>query len=139
MGVEVSPLRLNIKKEEKYIQPIFNIWDTAGQEQFEGNRDGYLIGAQAVIIMFDVTSKASYKGLISHWNIIQKICPEVPIVLCGNKCDSKNRKVLPREITFHTEHKIPYFEISNKSCYNFEKPLLYILKKLYNSENVFFW
>jgi len=49
VGVEVRPLEFFTN-----LGPIlFNVWDTAGQEKFGGLRDGYYIGGQAAIIMFD--------------------------------------------------------------------------------------
>lgn len=42
---------------------IFNCWDTAGQEKFGGLRDGYYIGGDSAIIMFDVTSRVTYKSV----------------------------------------------------------------------------
>ena len=44
-------------------QLVFNIWDTAGQEKFGGLRDGYYIYAHCGIIMFDVTSRVTYKNV----------------------------------------------------------------------------
>jgi hypothetical protein len=41
----------------------FNVWDTAGQEKFGGLRDGYYIQGQCAIIMFDVTSRVTYKNV----------------------------------------------------------------------------
>ena len=69
----------------------FNVWDTAGQEKFGGLRDGYYIQVsrqeglastpesgdshrllrhaqgQCGIIMFDVTSKITYKN-VPNWH-----------------------------------------------------------------------
>ena len=47
----------------------FNVWDTAGQEKFGGLRDGYYIQGQCAIIMFDVTSRITYRSgiyLLTH-------------------------------------------------------------------------
>lgn len=30
-----------------------------------------------------------------------RVCEGIPIVLCGNKVDVKNRQVKPKQITFH--------------------------------------
>jgi GTPase SAR1 family protein len=47
----------------------FNVWDTAGQEKFGGLRDGYYIQGQAAIIMFDVTSRLTYKYVSRHIHV----------------------------------------------------------------------
>ncbi len=45
----------------------FNVWDTAGQEKLGGLRDGYYIGGQCAIIMFDVTSQITYAN-VPKWH-----------------------------------------------------------------------
>lgn len=126
MGVDVHPLPFHTNLGKV----IFNCWDTAGQEKMGGLRDGYYIGGQAAIIMFDVTSRITYKN-VPHWHRdISRVCDEIPIVLCGNKIDSKDRRVKPRDIYFHRKRNLQYYDISAKSNYHFEKPFLYIAKKL---------
>jgi GTP-binding nuclear protein Ran len=44
---------------------------------------------------------------------------ETPVVVCGNKVDLKDqRRVKPKQITFHRRKNLPYFDISAKSNYN---------------------
>lgn len=45
----------------------FDVWDTAGQEKFGGLRDGYYINGHCGIIMFDVTSRITYKN-VPNWH-----------------------------------------------------------------------
>ena len=79
----------------------FNCWDTAGQEKFGGLRDGYYIQSQCAIIMFDVTSRATYNNVSSWHGDLVRMCENIPIVLCGNKVDIKDLKVKAKSITFH--------------------------------------
>lgn len=51
-------------------------------------------------------------------------------MLCGNKVDVKNRQVKPKQVTFHRKKNLQYHEISAKSNYNYEKPFLYLARKL---------
>lgn len=55
MGVEIKPLSFSTSSGNI----IFDMWDCAGQEKFTSLNDRYYVGAQAAIIMFDVTSVAS--------------------------------------------------------------------------------
>jgi len=134
MGVEVHPIPFHTT-----LGPvIFNCWDTAGQEKLGGLRDGYYIGGQAAIIMFDVTARVTYKS-VPHWHKdLVRVCENIPIVLCGNKVDCKDRKVKPKDIFFHRKKNLQYYDVSAKSNYNFEKPFLYIARKLTNDQNVQF-
>ena len=71
----------------------FSVWDPAGQEKFGGLRDGYDIQAQSAIIMFDVTSRVTYKNVPNWHRDLVRVCENIPIVLCGNKVDIKGQKV----------------------------------------------
>lgn len=108
----------------------FYCWDTAGQEKFGGLRDGYYIHGQCAIIMFDVTSRLTYKNVPTWHRDLTRVCQNIPIVLCGNKVDVKNRQVKPKQVTFHRKKNLQYYEISAKSNYNYEKPFLYLARKL---------
>jgi len=134
LGVEVHPLVFHTNRG-----PIrFNVWDTAGQEKFGGLRDGYYIQGQAAIIMFDVTSRMTYKNVPNWHRDLVRVCENIPIVLCGNKVDIKDRKVKPKQITFHRKKNLQYYDISAKSNYNFEKPFLWLARKLVGDPNLTF-
>jgi GTP-binding nuclear protein Ran len=134
MGVEVHPIPFFTN-----LGPIiFNCWDTAGQEKLGGLRDGYYIGGQAAIIMFDVTARVTYKS-VPHWHKdLVRVCETIPIVLVGNKVDCKDRKVKPKDIFFHRKKNLQYYDISAKSNYNFEKPFLYIARKVTGTADLAF-
>ncbi|KAI9331555.1 ran GTPase Spi1 [Zopfochytrium polystomum] len=126
LGVEVHPLTFHTN-----FGPIcFNTWDTAGQEKFGGLRDGYYIQGQCAIIMFDVTQRITYKSVPNWHRDLVRVCENIPIVLCGNKVDMKDRKVKAKAITFHRKKNLQYYDISAKSNYNFEKPFLWLARKL---------
>lgn len=126
LGVEVHPLTFSTN----YGTICFNVWDTAGQEKFGGLRDGYYIQGQCGIIMFDVTARITYKNVPNWHRDLERVCENIPIVLCGNKVDVKDRKVKTAAVTFHRKKNLQYFEISAKSNYNFEKPFLWLARKL---------
>ena len=126
IGVEVHPMKFTTSRG-----PIrFLVWDTAGQEKLAGLRDGYYIGAHCAIIMFDVTSRITYKNVPKWYKDLQRVCDNIPVVLVGNKVDVVDRKVKARQILFPRKHGIQYYDISAKSNYQFEKPFVWLLKKL---------
>jgi GTP-binding nuclear protein Ran len=134
LGVEVHPLKFSTNLGEI----IFNVWDTAGQEKFGGLRDGYYIQGMCAIIMFDVTSRITYRSVPNWHRDLTRVCENIPIVLCGNKVDIKDRKVKAKAITFHRKKNLQYFELSAKANYNFEKPFLWLAKKLSGDNNLMF-
>jgi len=132
-GVEVHPMEFCTSKGKIK----FNVWDTAGQEKLSGLRDGYYIDAHCAIIMFDVCSRITYKNVGNWYRDIIRICGEnIPIVLVGNKVDEKNRKVKAKNILFARKHGLQYFDISAKSNYQFEKPFVWLLKKMTGDPNL---
>lgn len=84
-----------------------------------------LKNANVVFLMFDVTDLQSYRDNILWVNMIRDIRGDIPICLIGNKIDVKKRKVYAKMINFHRKQQLYYFEMSAKSQYNFEKPLLW--------------
>ena len=132
IGVEIHPLRFSTN----YGQIVFSCWDTAGQECFGGLRDGYYIQAKCAIIMFDVTSRQSYKNVPNWYRDLVRVCGNIPVVLCGNKVDEKERKVKPKQIIFHRKKNLQYYDISAKTNYNYEKPFLYLARKVTNQQNL---
>lgn len=134
LGVEVHPLRF----QTQFGPIVFNVWDTAGQEKFGGLRDGYYIKGQCAIIMFDVTSRITYKNVPNWHRDIIRICENIPIVLVGNKADVKDRQVKGRQIRFHRKRNLQYYDISARSNYHFEKPFLWLARRLTLQQNLMF-
>ncbi|KAK5809310.1 ras family-domain-containing protein [Linnemannia elongata] len=134
MGVEVHPLKF----ATNFGEITFETWDTAGQEKFGGLRDGYYIEGKCGIIMFELTSRITYKNVPNWHRDLTRVCGNIPIVLCGNKVDIKERKVKPKTIDFHRKKSIQYYDISAKSNYNYEKPFLWLSRKLAGQQNLEF-
>ncbi|KAB0347106.1 hypothetical protein FD754_011963 [Muntiacus muntjak] len=122
LGVEVHPLVFHINR---------------GPIQCMGY-SCYYIQAQCAIIMFDVTSRVTYKNVPNWHRDLVRVCENIPIVLCGNKVDIKNRKVKAKSIVFHRKKNLQYYDISAKSNYNFEKPFLWLARKLIGDPNLEF-
>merc|ERR1711957_645139 len=132
LGVEVHPMGFHTSKG----LINFNVWDTAGQEKFGGLRDGYYIGGQCGIIMFDVCSRITYQNVPKWYKDLVRVCEAIPITLVGNKVDVKDRKVKAKQTTFHRKKNLQYYDISAKSNYQFEKPFVWLLRRLTNDPNL---
>lgn len=132
LGVEVHPMPFFTN----HGQVVFNVWDTAGQEKLGGLRDGYYIGGQCGIIMFDVCSRITYSNVPKWYKDLTRVCESIPIVLVGNKVDVRDRKVKAKQITFHRKKNLQYYDISAKSNYQFEKPFVWLLRKMVNDQNL---
>ncbi|CAF3670269.1 unnamed protein product [Rotaria sordida] len=109
LPVSVHPLNFYTNLSEI----IFNVWDIAGQEKFGCVRDGYYIGGQCAIKMFDVTSRMTYRNI-----------------------DVKDRKLKAKSITYHRKNNMKYYDISALSNYNLEKPFLWLAQKLTGNDDL---
>ncbi|KAG3292299.1 RAN-like, partial [Ictidomys tridecemlineatus] len=109
-GMEVHPLTFHTNRG-----PIkANVWDTAGQEKFGGLQQSDYIQAQ-----------------LPHWHrALVRVCENIPIVLCGNRVHSKDRKVKAKSIVFHRKKNLQHYDISAQSNYNSEKPFLWLPREL---------
>lgn len=78
------------------------IWDTAGQERFRTLTSSYYRGAQGVILVYDVSSRATFEHLNLWFNELDTYSSsqEVIKMIVGNKVDkesSGNREVSRKE------------------------------------------
>ena len=91
-----------------------------------------------LLLWFDVTSRQSYKNVPNWYRDLIRVCEGIPVVLCGNKVDEKDRKVKPKQITFHRKKNLQYYDISAKTNYNYDKPFLYLARKVTNRNELIF-
>jgi small GTP-binding protein len=93
------------------------IWDTAGQERFRTITAAYYRSSEIVIIVFDVTNRASYIN-VNRWitECKNNANLNIKLFLIGNKCDAQNRTVSKEEASaFARQENIIYMETSAKT------------------------
>ncbi|XP_060140003.1 ras-related protein Rab-26 isoform X9 [Globicephala melas] len=74
------------------------IWDTAGQERFRSVTHAYYRDAHALLLLYDVTNKASFNSIQAWLTEIQEYAQhDVVLMLLGNKVDSAQERVVKRE------------------------------------------
>lgn len=73
------------------------IWDTAGQEKFRTITSTYYRGADAILLIYDITNAESLEDIESFWiKEVEKHGSEVPfLLLIGNKCDLQMQRKVP--------------------------------------------
>uniref|UniRef100_A0A7E4UM50 GTP-binding nuclear protein n=1 Tax=Panagrellus redivivus TaxID=6233 RepID=A0A7E4UM50_PANRE len=135
VGAEVYTMTFNVNGNRKI---RFDLWDTTGQEKVGGLRDNYFSEGQCAMIMFDVTSRTTYDNVPDWFKQITRVCGYIPTVIVGNKVDAKSRVVQPKDIDFHRNTYLQYYDISAKSNYNFKKPFLHLARKLFDDDDLEF-
>ncbi|TMS18794.1 Ras-related protein rab7 [Larimichthys crocea] len=106
------------------------IWDTAGTERFQSLGTPLYRGAHCCMLVFDVTSRASFSAL-DGWRkefLIQgepQDPSDFPFIVLGNKTDLSDREVSGRQaLQWCEEIGAEYFEGSAKEDRDVEKPFL---------------
>jgi GTP-binding nuclear protein Ran len=69
----------------------FVVWDVDGQANSGEMRNLYYTKGHCGIVMFDVTSRITYQNVPNWYRDLERVCTDIPIVLCGNKSDVKVR------------------------------------------------
>eukprot|EP00043_Microstomoeca_roanoka_P027061 m.13524 g.13524 ORF g.13524 m.13524 type:complete len:202 (-) comp7296_c0_seq1:373-978(-) len=111
----------------------FEIWDTAGQERYHSLAPMYYRGAQAAIVVYDITSEASFLRAKSWVKELQKQAENVAVIaLAGNKADLAARREVQSEdvARYAQEEKLLFMETSAKTAYNVTEIFAAIAKKL---------
>ena len=131
LGYEVHPLHFTTN----YGNVTVNIWDCAGDDNFGGLRDAYYIKADGAIAMADLTRPDLALQANPWLRDLYHICPDIPVVVCGNKVDCKDREIFAGEISSWlcsgpSQRGVRYYDISARSNYNFEKPFFDLVRRL---------
>ncbi len=105
------------------------IWDTAGQERFQSLGVAFYRGADACVLVFDVTKPKSFEAL-ANWQkqFLAQADPRdpssFPFVVLGNMIDKADSRRVSSEKAREWCAKngdIPYFETSAKEGVNIEE------------------
>ncbi|KAH7966948.1 hypothetical protein HPB49_020866 [Dermacentor silvarum] len=79
----------------------FEIWDTAGQERYHSLAPMYYRGAQAAIVVYDITNQDTF-GRAKTWvkELQRQASPSIVIALAGNKADLASKRAVELEVPF---------------------------------------
>ncbi|XP_056153487.1 ras-related protein Rab-37-like [Lampris incognitus] len=109
------------------------IWDTAGQERFRSVTHAYYRDAQALLLLYDITSKSSFDNIRAWLTEIHEYAhSEVVIMLLGNKADMSGERVIRRDEgeKLAREYSVPFMETSAKTGVNVELAFTAVAKEL---------
>jgi len=111
----------------------FEIWDTAGQERYHSLAPMYYRGAQAAIVVYDITNYDSFDRAKKWVKELQRQGnPNIVIALAGNKVDlaSKRKIEIEDAQAYADENGILFMETSAKTAANVNELFVAIAKKL---------
>ena len=109
--IEGAPMRLQL-------------WDTAGQERFRSLTSNFFGRADGFVLTYDISNRPSFDHVIGWMRDIKtRAPPDCDIVLCGNKSDLDNDRVVTYDEgkQLADEYGVQFFETSALTGNNVEK------------------
>ncbi|ELU18260.1 hypothetical protein CAPTEDRAFT_218978 [Capitella teleta] len=110
------------------------LWDTAGQERFRSLTTAFFRDAMGFILVFDLTNEQSFLNICNWLAQLQThaYCDNPDIVLCGNKADIEDQRVITdaRAKDMAEKYSLPYFETSAATGQNVTETVNCLLDKV---------
>lgn len=116
----------------------FEIWDTAGQERYHSLAPMYYRGAQAALIVYDITSKDSFLKAQNWVRELQRQAnANIVIALVGNKLDLANKRAVENSEAkeYADENNLLFMETSAKTAINVVEVFTAIATRLPKGDN----
>jgi len=127
----------NFDKKEVTInvdgKPVkLQITDTAGQERFRTLTSSYYRKADAMIIVYDITSKESFEDLDGYIKEGTRYSERSDKFIVGNKTDLADKRVIDTAVgkKLADDQGLPFFEVSAKTGESVRKLFEAVARKL---------
>ena len=115
---------------------LFDILDTAGQEDISAMREGCIRGGDGFLCVYSITSRQSLDEIITMREQILRVKAgyKVPMILIGNKSDlTEERRISIEEgKEMAKSWNCPFFETSAKDCINVDDSFFQIIREIKN-------
>lgn len=131
VGAAFTQHRVPVAEANEVIQ--FGIWDTAGSERYRSLAPMYYRGAQAAVIVYDMTSKESFEGAQAWLSELREHgMPNCVVALAANKADLEEiRQVTTQEGQMYArQNEMAYFETSAKNTQNVSRVFVELANRM---------
>ena len=127
MSIGVDFISKNLRYRGQNIK--LQIWDSAGQEKYKGLIPSYVRNSSIVFVVYDISSKASFKN-VSSWISFIKSIENTTIILCGNKTDLTREVQKSEGEQFAQKEGMPFFEVCAKTNENIKSMFYTVIADL---------
>ena len=106
IGTKVTKKDIIVPNAGQGMLLVMTVWDVLGQKGYAGVQESAAKGAQAVLLVCDVTRDESWKSFEEYWiPLVWRLAGKVPIVFAGNKVDLAEDRSAARDILAYLEQK----------------------------------
>lgn len=132
LGVDFTTKFLTVQQKKVKIVCA----DTSGQPYYGSVRPQYYEGANAAIIIFDLTNRHSFDSVTKWIKELEEYVDNIPIAIVGNKLDltlkndSARRIELKEGEEFSESVGMTYFETSAKTSENVDQVFALLTEKI---------
>ncbi|KAI2638582.1 P-loop containing nucleoside triphosphate hydrolase protein [Xylaria nigripes] len=103
IGVEFASKIIKVGTGARRKRIKLQLWDTAGTERFRSVSRSYYRGAAGAILVYDITSHTSFRGLQPFLNDARALAsPNLTLLLAGNKLDLTHDPLIDTSIPILT-------------------------------------
>ena len=87
------------------------LWDTAGQEDYDRLRPLSYPDTDVILMCFSIDSPDSLENIAEKWTPeVKHFCPNVPIILVGNKKDLRDDENVKKELAKMKQEPVKFEE-----------------------------
>ncbi|PSN33467.1 Ras-related protein Rab-27A [Blattella germanica] len=134
VGIDFREKRLVYKSQGRSQRVHLQLWDTAGQERYRSLTTAFYRDAMGFLLLFDLTNEQSFLEIRNWLDQLRThaYCEDPDVVLCGNKCDLEDRRIISEQRAKETAEKygMLYLETSAMTGHNVSRAVDMLLDRV---------
>ncbi|KZC08041.1 PREDICTED: ras-related protein Rab-27A [Dufourea novaeangliae] len=135
VGIDFKEKRVMYQTANGRTQRVhLQLWDTAGQERFRSLTTAFYRDSMGFLLIFDLTNELSFLE-VRNW--LEQLrthayCEDPDIILCGNKSDLEDKRVIGEEKAreLAEKHGLVYLETSAATGQNVVRAVEILLDRV---------
>jgi len=134
IGVEIFKKTIVIEGE---IEVDLQLWDFGGQDRFRFMLDGFVMGSNGALVLFDLTKMTTFNHIEQWVELLRKHDPNLPIILIGAKDDLVDLISVKDEYAIEKAQELnlfDYLKTSAKTDHNVDKAFQELIYKMLSKE-----